>query len=311
MNSGEKEVLSANRNEQPANRLFITKHMKGSIRAIQVEVKKSTHKTSYINAECANIHTHEGVIEGGDIRVKHLKGGKIVANTAVVDFVEDGIIEANYIHIKRLGSRNLLMATDNIEIDKVDGVKNTITINPIFDTEKLDKISDLYERVMFYKRESASTQKMAEAKRLDMEGRSLNAQKCRAEIKAIRDSGKLPESQLMVTVREFDIISRDYQRLVSMIETLKAHTDIAAEEFKACMRWSGFSLPQRVICNSPWRENSKIIFNLPKYNLSYNPSKGEDARELYLWYNSALSLEANGEFDIKINKKELSHDSSH
>ncbi|MDR1977080.1 MAG: hypothetical protein LBQ18_08865 [Campylobacteraceae bacterium] len=299
-------VFSINRSGKPTNRLFITEHLRGgtSIRAIEVEIKQATHKTSYINAEYANIHTHGGIIEGGDIKVKHLKGGKIIANTATVDFLENGIIEADYIYIKRLGSRNLLTATDIIEIDKVDGVKNTITVNPIFDMEKLDKLSELYEKVMFYKRESVSTQKMAYAKRLDMESRVLEAQKCRAKIKSAEDSGEVPEDHLMVAVKEFDLLSRDYRRLVSTIETLKEHMDVAATEFRAYLWESGFVPSQKIVCRSPWRENNKIIFNLPKHNLSYNPSKGEDAHELYLWHNSGLLLEANGEFDIKINKKE-------
>jgi hypothetical protein len=51
---------------------FMATHLKSneSIQALQVEIKKTTHKTSHINAEYADINTHQGVIEGGDIKDK-------------------------------------------------------------------------------------------------------------------------------------------------------------------------------------------------------------------------------------------------
>ncbi|MDR1614011.1 MAG: hypothetical protein LBS26_00370 [Campylobacteraceae bacterium] len=305
INFNKKSSAAKNDNKISLEKSIITEHIKSgtNIKTLHVEVKKSTHKTSYINAEFADINTHKGVIEGGDIHIKQLKGGKVIANTISVDFMEDGTIEANYIHIKRLGSRNLLTATDIIEIDGVEGIKNSITIKPIFDMEKFSVLSALYEKIIFYKKEFASTVKILEKKRLEVENQLLDAQLCRAKIKLLKENGTMPDTELMVKVREFDILSRDYQKLINMSESLKSHTDIAIEEFKAHMGWSEFSRHERVICNCAWRENSKIVFALPKYNLSYNPAKGENAHEIYLWYNSELLLDAKGEFEIKINKK--------
>jgi hypothetical protein len=312
MKFNKKSSTVKNSSEIPSEKSIITEHLKSgtNIKTLHVEVKKSTHKTSYINAEFADINTHKGVIEGGDIHIKQLKGGKVIANTISVDFMENGTIEANYIHVKRLGSKNSLTATDVIEIESVEGIKNTFNINPIFDMEKFGVLSALYEKIMFYKKEFVSTTKILEKKRLEVEDLLLNAQLSRAKMKMIRESGAIPDAALIVKVREFDILSRDYQKLINMSESLKAHTDIAVEEFRAHMGWSGFSRHERVICGSSWRENNKIIFTLPKYNLSYNPLKGEDANEIYLWYNSELLLDAKGEFEIKINKKSQ-HDSSH
>jgi hypothetical protein len=61
-----------------------------------LRLKKTTHKTSCINAEYADIYTHHGIIKSGDVKVKYLKGGKICANIVNVDFMENGIIETNY-----------------------------------------------------------------------------------------------------------------------------------------------------------------------------------------------------------------------
>jgi hypothetical protein len=277
---------------------------KESIQALQVEIRKATHKMSHINAEYADIHTHQGVIEGGDIKIKHLKGGRICADTVSVDFMENGVIEANYIHIKRLGSRNKLTVADVIEIDKVDGAKNSITIKPFFDMEKYNTISALYEKIMFYKRELKNTQKMAYTKRLEVENRLSEVQNYRAKIKLIRDKGEIPESELLVKVREFDILSKSYQQLTNMIDSLQTHIDITAAEFKSHMEEGGFSYQQRVICNSVWRDGNKIAFALPKCDLLCHPSNNEHAHEIYLWYNSELLLDAKGEFEIKINKKE-------
>jgi hypothetical protein len=218
--------------------------------------------------------------------------------------MEDGVIEANHIHIKRLGSRNMLTATDVIEIDEVDGTKNSIAIKPFFDMEKYDAISALYEKIMFYKKELKETQEMAHAKCLEVENRLSEVQDCREKIKLIRDKGEIPESELLVKVREFDILSKSYRQLTDMIESLQTHIDIAAAEFKLRMEEGGFSYPQKVICNSVWTDGNKIAFALPKYEISYYPLNNEHACEIYLWYNSELLLDAKGEFEIKINKKE-------
>jgi hypothetical protein len=285
---------------------FTATHLKSgnSVQALQVEIKKTTHKTSYINAEYADIHTHQGVIEGGDIKVKYLKGGKICANTVNIDFMENGVIEANYIHIKKIGSRNRLIGADIIEIDKIDGAKNTITLKPIFDVEKYNAVSTLYEKIMFYKKEFEKTQKMVYSKRLEVENKLLDAQGCRAKIKLIRAEGKIPDSELLVKVREFDILSKSYQQLTNMTESLKTHIDIATAEFKAYLEEGEFVYSQKVICNSTWKDGNKITFSLPKCDLSYHPLNNENAAEIYLWYNCELLLDANGEFEIKINKKE-------
>ncbi|MDR2081402.1 MAG: hypothetical protein LBP54_05895 [Campylobacteraceae bacterium] len=299
INFGDKKGLS-----ESSEKYFTAAYLKSgeSVQSLQVEIKK-THKNSHVNAEYADIQTHQGVIEGGDIKVKHLKGGTIRANTVSVDFMENGVIEANHIHVKSLGSKNFLTAGDIIEIDNVEGKKNTIMIKPLFDMEKFDKLSTLYEKIIFYKKEYVSALQMLEKKRFEVESQILDTQLYRAKIKFSRDSGVMPNTELMVKVREFDILSREYQKLINMTDNLREHTDIAVEEFKAHMEWGGFLRHEKVVCDSAWKENNKVIFTLPKYNLSYNPSNGEYAHEIYLWYNSDLLLDASGEFEIKINKK--------
>ncbi|MDR0666705.1 MAG: hypothetical protein LBF71_04750 [Campylobacteraceae bacterium] len=294
------------RKSENSEKYFMSAHLKSgeSVQALQVEIKKTTHKTSHVNAEYANIHTHQGVVEGGDIKIKYLKGGRVHADTVSVDFAENGIIEANHIYIKKLGSRNKLTAADIIEIDKAEGAKNTITVKPIFDEERYAAVSTLYEKIMFYKKELEKTQKMAHMKRLEVENSLLDVQNCRAKIKLSRAEGKLPDSELLVKVREFDILSKSYRQLTNMIESLQTHIDIAAAEFKTCMEEGGFSYQQKVICNSFWKSGNKITFVLPKYDLSYYPLNNEYAAEIYLWYNCELLLDAKGEFEIKINKKE-------
>ncbi|MDR2635214.1 MAG: hypothetical protein LBC08_00110 [Campylobacteraceae bacterium] len=303
---GKNSSCGADEGEVFDRKLFAAKHIKSGVnlKTLHVEVKKSTHKKSYINAESADIHTHKGVIEGGDVNIKRLVGGKVIADTIVVDFMENGTIEGNYIHIKKLGSGNSITSSGIVEIDSIEGEKNTITIKPLFDIEKYNILSVLYEKIMFYKKEFESTSKILEEKRLEVESQISNAKVCRAKINLSKEDGIIPDTNLMVEAREFDILSREYQKLVNMTESLREHMDVVIEEFKAYIKWSGFSCDEKVICDSSWTANNKISFVLPKHNLSYNPSKGENAHEIYLWYNCELLLDAQGEFRVKINNKE-------
>ncbi|MDR3345593.1 MAG: hypothetical protein LBS73_00300 [Campylobacteraceae bacterium] len=277
------------------------------IKAIHVEAKKSTHKTSYINAEYVSVKQHAGFIEGGDVEIGHLKGGKIVADTLRIDFLESGEVEANHIYINRLGSKSVLVAYDTVEIGKVEGSKNKIIIKPLIDVDYFDKLSKLYDKIMLFKKEFKEINSTLGIKQVDIESQISRIQRSRAEIAQVRKSGEMPNADTLVSIKEFDIFKREYTKLLDVLHHLEEN--IKNDECEFLELCNDFFFGGKVVSNSLWKENNDIIFYLPKYELEYTTSKNENAHEIYLRYNTCRTSKTDNEFEIEIKKRE--NDSSH
>jgi hypothetical protein len=287
-----------------AKQLILDKNIKSGeqIKAIHVEVKKSTHKTSYINAEQVRVNEHCGVIEGGDVEIQHLKGGRIIADTVKIDFLESGEVQANHIYINRLGSKSVLVANDTIEINKVEGSKNKIVIKPLIDVDYFNKLSKLYDKIVLFKKEFEEITSSLKGKHTDIESQISRIQQSRAEIAQVRKSGEMPNADMLVSVKEFDIFQREYGKLLDVLHHLEENIKNDEREFTELC--GNFFFSGKVVSNSLWEENNDIIFYLPKYELEYTTSKNENAHEIHLRYNAYRANTTDNEFEIEIKKKE-------
>jgi hypothetical protein len=295
-----------NKNEIGAEfskRLIIDEKVgKGEIKALHVEVKKSTHKKSYINAEQVHVNEHYGIIEGGDVEINYLKGGKVIANTVKVDLLEEGEITANYVYINNLGSKNKIISTGVIEINNIKGTKNTLVIKPAIDDSVLNKLSSLYDRMNLFKREFAKTNSQLERKLKEIEQQKRNAQDYMAEIDRIRQNNDIPHMDLLIGVKEFNMNTREYDMLIDTIKGLEQYIKEDEDEFLKLQ--NDITINGKIVSGSPWRENNQILFILPKYDLEYYTRRYENIGEMYLKYSG------NNRFELETKIREIS-DSGH
>ncbi|MDR1285787.1 MAG: hypothetical protein LBJ88_06275 [Campylobacteraceae bacterium] len=285
------------------SKLIIDKRVgKGEIKALHVEAD-STHKKSYITAEQVYVNEHCGVIEGGDVEIKHIKGGKVVGNTVKVDFLENGEVTANYIYINNLGTGNKIISTNTIEINNVKGTKNSLVIKPPVDDYILSKISNLYDRVDLFKKEFAKTNSQLERKLKELEEQKRKVQEHREHIEKMRQSGDIPHVDLLVGVKEFNMNTKEYDTLIDVIKGLEQYIKEDEDEFLKLE--NDIIINGKIISNSIWRENNQILFILPKYDLEYYTKKDDNIGEIYLKYSG------DNKFQLETKNVEVNSDSSH
>ncbi|MDR3177649.1 MAG: hypothetical protein LBT96_01570 [Campylobacteraceae bacterium] len=269
---------------------------KGEIKALHVEVKKSTHKKSCIIAEQVHVNEHYGEIVGGDVEINYIKGGRVAANTVKVNSLQDGEIKANHIHINDLGSNNKIISANTIEINNIKGVKNSLVIKPPIDENILNKLSNLYDRVTLFKKELNKTSDQLEQKLKDIEGQKRDAQMHMAEIEKMRQEGNIPNIDSLMCVKEFNMSTREYDTLIEAIKGLERY--IKEDEYELTKLQDDIILNNKIIINSSCKENNNILFVLPECELEYNIAKHDNISEIYLKYIG------NNKFQLEIKRRE-------
>ncbi|MDR1555104.1 MAG: hypothetical protein LBS39_03645 [Campylobacteraceae bacterium] len=276
--------------------IIYKKASKGDIKALHVEAD-STHKKSCITAEQIYVNEHYGEIIGGDVEIKYIKGGKVVANTVKVGYLKDAEITANYVNIDNLGSNNKIISTNTIEINNIQGVKNTLVIKPPIDENTLEELSSLYDRVALFKAEFDKTNTQLERKLKEVEKQREKAQKYKLEIEKTRQNGDIPHVDLLISIKEFNMNIREYDTLIKTIKGLERYIQEDEEEFSKLQ--NNIILNGKIIINSSCKENNDILFVLPKYDLGYKLVKNDNISEIYLKYSG------NKEFQLEIKEREI------
>jgi hypothetical protein len=269
---------------------------KGEIKALHVEVKKSTHKKSCITAEQVHVNEHYGEIVGGDVEINCLKGGKVAANTVKVNSLYDGKVTANYVYINELGSNNRIVSTNTIEINSIKGTKNSLVIKPSIDDNTLNRLSNLYDRVALFKKELDKTNSQLESKLKEIEEQKRDVQESTNEIEKMKKDGDIPNIDLLIGIKKFNMNTKEYDTLINMIKGLEQYIKEDKEEFLKLE--SDIVLNGKIIGNSLWKENNQILFILPKYDLEYYTKKDDNIGEIYLKYSG------NGKFQLEIKRLE-------
>ncbi|MDR0579655.1 MAG: hypothetical protein LBG21_03530 [Campylobacteraceae bacterium] len=270
---------------------------KDDIKALHVEVKKSTHKKSCITAEQVCVNEHYGEIIGGDVEINYLKGGKVTANTAIIDTLQSGNVTANYVHINNLGSNNKIVSTNTIEINKIEGRKNTLVVKPSIDKNVLNKLSSLYDRVALFKRELSKISNQLDSKLKEIEGQKRDVQQHKVEIEKTRQNGDIPGIDLLMSVKGFNMNIKEYDTLIDAIKGLEKYIKEDEDEFSKLQ--DDIILNGKIIIHSSCKENNNILFVLPEYDLQYNIIKNDNINEVYLKYNGS------DKFHIEIKRREI------
>ncbi|MDR2342674.1 MAG: hypothetical protein LBD84_06515 [Campylobacteraceae bacterium] len=300
-------ILFRNKNKNEKNSIKLTSGIskyllidenvgKEDIKALHVEVKKSTHKKSCITAEQVCVNEHCGEIIGGDVEINYLKGGKVTANTVTIGTLQSGDVKANYVHINNLGSNNKILSTNIIEVNRIEGIKNTLVIKPSIDENVLNKISNLYDRVALFKRELGKISSQLDSKLKEIEGQKKDVQEHKSKIEKTRQNGDIPGVDLLMSVKEFNMNIREYDTLIDAIKGLEKYIKEDEDEFSKLQ--DDIILNGKIIINSFCKENNNILFILPKYDLRYNIIKNDNIREIYLKYSGS------DKFHLEIKRRE-------
>ncbi|QOY54042.1 DUF342 domain-containing protein [Candidatus Sulfurimonas marisnigri] len=118
-----------------------------NVKATDLSVGEQTHRNSQLEAvENAKIHLHRGNLKAKTAQIEILENGIVVADDVHVKKMLGGEIVGKRIIVEELASNTTIIASESIEIYTISGQHNKLIINP-------DKIESYHEKAEALKEE--------------------------------------------------------------------------------------------------------------------------------------------------------------
>lgn len=299
--------VSINVKEKDSMKDAIGQGMEVTVNAINIEgnvgpnakvtAKKATvdgqvHQSAIIKADELYINVHKGTAYGKEVHITRLEHGVVEADTVTIAQATGGKIKAREITIDLLGSHVKIIASQKIEIRKIQGGENQLVIDPMINQseddlhEHADQIAHVSQTIREVKKELMGYEQTWIENGPIMEDLKRKLAHYKAE------GVKLP-SAFVQKYQQFQLFKEKLESLRNELKTkedqylwlTEKHTALQAEIFNA-----------RIINHDRWHNHNEIIFKLikPPIEVSYIPSEESEEKILGLYEDE------DGEFSIKV-----------
>ncbi|MDP3119657.1 MAG: FapA family protein [Sulfuricurvum sp.] len=239
------------------------------VTAHKAVVEGQVHNSATITADDLTINVHKGKAYGKEIHVTRLEHGSVEGDHVSVAQATGGIVHAKEIDVELLGSHTKLTASKRIEIQKLQGGENILTIDPLLNESRefLDEeqslmievkkvIHDVAKELSAYEETMTKNQPVYE----DIKRKLIN----------YKNNGiKIPiaYAQKYKQFQEFkfklDALRKEYQDKLDHYAFISGrHRALQDEIFEA-----------RVINHDRWHNYNEIIFKLidPPIDITFFP----------------------------------------
>ena len=199
------------------------------------------------------------------------------------------------IFIELLGSHTKLTASKKIEIKKLQGGENVLTIDPL-----LNESSDILEGETTKMKEAKKALHIIEKDLLEYEQTMKENMKAYEDIKQKlvhykRNNIKIP-SAYVEKYQQFQLFRRKLDALRSEFDERQSNFSLINSRY---ISLQNEIFEARIINHDRWRNYNEIVFKLidPRIDVSYFPSENSDENIL------GLHIDEDGEFSIKVLSK--------
>jgi hypothetical protein len=263
------------------------------IKAVDVEVKGQTHKTSKIESKKAKIHLHKGFVEADEVDISILEGGVVVGDIVRVDQISGGEITAREVYIKKVLSNSTIRASHVIEMDELEGNGNNFIIDTRAQRGYEEKLNGLEKELSDVEFKIKSLPKELKSLKAKIVNEKEVIEEINKNIAELKKFGKSAPASMILKVKDHQKRIKKFNSLAKELKDVK----IKREELKEELSDLSLSiLEAKVINNSSWREFNEVKFRLiePPLEVSFLPKEGEVIELLTL-----ESGQEEGEFHIK------------
>ncbi len=228
------------------------------VKAQELNVGEQTHRNSQLQAlENANIHLHRG---------------KLKAKTAKIDILENGLVEADDVHVKKMlggeiigrrviveeiTSNTVIIASESIEVHKISGEHNELIINP-------DKIQAYHENIQILKAEIkekksalAEIKEKHEKKILEHHKRADRIKVFQQRVLAATKALKAPNKPDIIRIKQY---KSETQALKDNIEVIDLKESELASDNNELDKLYEAEFHAQVINKGKYNGHSKVIF---------------------------------------------------
>ncbi|MFH0710252.1 MAG: flagellar assembly protein A [Pseudomonadota bacterium] len=265
------------------------------ITAHKATIEGQVHSSATVIADELSINIHKGKAYGKEIHITRLEHGEVEGDRVFITQAVGGKVRAKEIFIELLGSHTKLTASRSIEIKKLQGGENVLTIDPL-----LNESRDILD---------AEKIKIKEAKKVldSVEKELLEYEQTMKENKSAYEDIK----QKLLHYKRNNIVppsvyAQKYQQFLQFRRKLEAlHDEFAEKESYLALISNHYKSLQneifeaRIINHDRWRNYNEVVFKLiePLIDVTYFPADNSDENIL------GLHEDKDGEFTIKVLSK--------
>ncbi|MDX1808185.1 MAG: flagellar assembly protein A [Sulfurospirillaceae bacterium] len=263
-----------------------------SVKTKKVTIKGQTHKTSKIESDYANISVHRGEVTGQNIEIDRLEGGIVYGETVHIKSAIGGEVVAKEIFIDELTSNTILKASNLIDIKKVKGNNNKLSIDPTSTKVYNEKIAKINHEIKKLKLELVPIPKMLEAKKRLIDNNRIVVTDIKSRIAELKQEGKTPPISLLNKLKEYTRMVNEYNASLNDFKNRKQKL-LALNEDLNSVQNQVFS--SKIINRGIWKEFNELKFRLilPPVEVIYNTKDNEIIRE------ATLVQKGDNKFEIK------------
>ena len=252
-----------------------------TIRAKEVEIKGQTHKSATIDADNIKIAAHRGKANGKNIEIERLEGGTVIGEIVKIKNVIGGEIIGDEIYIEELISNASIKAGKLIDITKVKGNNNKLTIDPSVLKEYNKNINIIKKKIEKLQISMNPMPKILEAKKRVIDKNKNTVEEIKKKILELKNSNKTPPTSLYLKLKEFQKMVKEYNTILGDFKRKKEEVLMLKEELKS---FQDQIFSAKIINRGIWKEFNEIKFKLifPPVEITYNTKENEIIREITL-----------------------------
>ncbi|MDP3265500.1 MAG: FapA family protein [Sulfuricurvum sp.] len=239
------------------------------VTAHKAVVEGQVHNSATITADDLTINVHKGKAYGKVIHIKRLEHGSVDADRVSIEQATGGIVHAKEIDVELLGSHTKLTASKRIEIQKLQGGENILTIDPLLN-ESREFLDDEQTLMIDVKKVIHEVGKELSGYEETMKKNAPVYEDIKQKLINYKNNGiKIPVAyaqkykQLQEFKSKLDALRKEYQEKLDHYAFISGrHRALQDEIFEA-----------RVINHDRWHNYNEIIFKLidPPIDITFIP----------------------------------------
>lgn len=262
------------------------------VTARKAVVSGQVHNSATITADDLTINVHKGKAYGKDINITRLEHGSVEGDHVNISQATGGTVHAKEIDIELLGSHTKLTASKRIEIKKLQGGENILTIDPLLN-ESREFLDDEMSLMIEVKKVIHEVEKELRGYEETMKENAAAYADIKRKLINYKSNGiKIPIAyaqkykQFQEFKQKLDVLRKEYQdKLDHYAFISERHRALQDEIFDA-----------RIINHDRWHNYNEIIFKLidPPISVTYLPSDNSEGGIF------GLHVDDEGKFSIKV-----------
>lgn len=265
------------------------------ITAQKATIEGQVHSSATVSADELSINVLKGKAFGREIHVSRLEQGEIEGEKVFVGQAVGGKIRAREVVIELLGSHVKITASKSIEIKKLTGGENVLTIDPLLN-ETQKELGNDEEKIQEAQKDLQGIKKELSFYEDTIKDNLVAYAGIKKKLLYYKQNGIKPP---MAFVEKYQQFQHFKKKLDELREQFRIKSDVSTQLGVKRTSLQDDIFDARIINHDRWHNYNEVIFKLidPQMDVTYFPADGSDENML------GLHEDEDGEFTIRVLKK--------